>query len=200
MRALNVDLDRWDPWTPAEIAERLRGVEAQWYVLAGWALDLFLGHQTREHADLEIGVPNDGFPEIRSTLGDLELVVVGDGRAWAMSDESLTTYRQTWGREPGGPWRLDVIRERWDGDEWLYRRDPRIQLPATRAIARTSKGIPFLRPEVVLLFKAKAVRPKDQLDFELVLPELEHCSRAWLIESLSVTHPGHPWIDRLSSS
>jgi hypothetical protein len=199
LRALDLDLGQWDPWTPAEIAGRLRGVEAQWYVLAGWALDLFLGRQTREHEDLEIGVSHDEFPEIRSRLGDLELVVIGDGRAWAMSDESLAAHRQTWGCEPGGPWRLDVIRERWDGDEWPYRRDPRIRLPGTRAIARTSDGIPFLRPEVVLLFKAKAVRPKDQLDFEIVLPELEHESRAWLIDALGVAHPGHPWIDRLGS-
>jgi len=200
VRALDLDLERWDPWTPAEIADRLRGVGARWYVLAGWALDLYLGRETREHEDLEIGVASDGFPEIRSRLTDLELVVVGAGRAWPVSDDSLATHRQTWAREPDGPWRLDVIRERWDGDEWLYRRDPRFRVPATRAIARTSEGIPFLRPELVLLFKAKVVRPKDGLDLEVVLPELGEEPRAWLVNALRVMHPGHPWIERLGSS
>lgn len=199
MRPLDVDLDRWEPWTPTEVADRLRGVTAPWYVLAGWALDLFLGRQTREHEDLEIGVPQDRFPEIRTALGDLELVVVGDGEAWPLSDESLAAHRQTWVREPSGPWRLDVIRERWDSDDWVYRRDARIRRHGARAITRTSDGVPFLQPEVVLLFKAKAVRPKDQLDFDVVVPELEHGSREWLSDALRVTHPDHPWLERLGS-
>jgi hypothetical protein len=31
------DLAAWDAWTPAEIARRLAGVQAPWYVAAGWA-------------------------------------------------------------------------------------------------------------------------------------------------------------------
>ena len=199
MLPLDVDLDSWDPWTPAEIAERLRGVDARWYVLAGWALDLFLGRQTREHDDIEIGVPDDRFPAIRSALEDLEFVVVGDGQAWATSRESLETYRQTWVREPGGPWRLDVIRERWDGEEWVYRRDPRVRAHGSRAIVRTPDGIPYLRPELALLFKTKAVRPKDLADFETVAPQLDNDARSWLTAALRVTHPGHSWLEQLAS-
>jgi hypothetical protein len=39
-------------------------VSAFQYVAAGWALDLFLGRQTRPHEDLEIGVPADRFDEV----------------------------------------------------------------------------------------------------------------------------------------
>ena len=199
MRPLDVDLDDWDPWTPAEIAHRLRDVNAQWYVLAGWALDLFLGRRTRDHEDSEIGVPRHQFPEVHAALADLELVVVGDGRAWPLCDDSLVAYRQTWVREPGGPWRLDVIRERWDGDRWIFRRDPRIGIRGTQAIGRTPAGIPYLRPEIVLLFKAKSVRPKDQLDFETVLPELAPEARSWLRDALELVHPSHPWLADLGA-
>ncbi len=41
----NSDLEaRWaNPWRPAEVAARLEGVSTPWYVVAGWALDLFRG-------------------------------------------------------------------------------------------------------------------------------------------------------------
>ena len=40
-------LDDWAPWTPKEVAERLKDVTVPWYVAGGWAIDLFLGRQTR---------------------------------------------------------------------------------------------------------------------------------------------------------
>jgi hypothetical protein len=199
VKSLDVDLEQWEPWSPTEVAERLRDIPAPWYVLGGWALDLFLGRQTREHEDAEIGVPLDRFPEFAAALTDLELVVVGDGRAWPLSEASLAAYRQTWVREPGGLWRLDVIRERWEGREWVFRRDTRIRLRGDRAIMRTSQGIPFLRPEVVLLFKAKAVRPKDEHDFRVSVPALDREARDWLTGALRLAHPGHAWLVELAS-
>lgn len=198
VRPLGLDLEHWEPWTPAEVAALLRGVRARWYVLAGWALDLHLGRQTRDHADLEIGVPPEEFPELVTAFDGCELVVVGDGEAWPVTMDTLRTYRQTWVREHGGPWRLDVIRERWDGDDWLYRRDERIRRPAASAIAETSDGIPFLQPEIVLLFKARTARPKDEADLAAVLPHLDANRRSWLADALRLTHPGHPWIELLA--
>src|SRR5260221_6218307 len=62
----------WAAWTPQEAARRLAGVEAPWAVSAGWAIDLFLGRERRQHEDLEIGVPADRFNEVASALGELE--------------------------------------------------------------------------------------------------------------------------------
>jgi hypothetical protein len=53
---------RWaNAWRPEEVAERLDGVSAPWCIVAGWALDLFRGEQSRPHGDLEIAVPTAGF-------------------------------------------------------------------------------------------------------------------------------------------
>jgi hypothetical protein len=49
----------------------------------------------------------------------------------------------------------------------------------------------------VLLFKATRPTPKDEQDFETVLPELPASERRWLIAALDVAHPGHPWRGRL---
>ncbi len=92
------------------------------------------------------------------------------------------------------------MREPWDGDTWICRRDPRIRLQAASLISRTTDGIPYLQPEVVLLFKAKAVRPKDELDFAAVLPHLESGRRSWLRDALTLVHPEHAWLESLGTS
>jgi len=57
--------------------------------------------------------------------------------------------------------------------------------------------VPDLAPEIVLLFKAKAIRPKDEADFTGTVPPLATAQRAWLRRSLLRVRPDHPWIDRL---
>jgi hypothetical protein len=195
------DLELWDAWTPDEIAERLSGTRGRWYVLAGWALDLFLGRRSRPHEDLEIGVPRDTFGEIQAALPDCEFFVVGSGEAWPVSESAMAEHFQTWARErTSGLWRVDVIRERWDGDAWVCRRDERIRIAEDALILRTDAGIPYIRPEVALLFKAKAVRPKDDLDFLTVLPALDATRRAWLARALELVHPGHAWLGALEDA
>ena len=103
-------------------------------------------------------------------------------------------------REPDGPWRVDVMREQWDGDTWICRRDPRIRVHAATLISRTPDGIPYLQPEIVLLFKAKAVRPKDELDFAEVLPHLDGNRRLWLRDALGLCTPGTPGSSRCDSA
>jgi hypothetical protein len=192
------DVERWDAWRPEEIHRRLAGVAAPWYVAAGWAIDLFLGGQRREHEDLEIAVPRDRFGEVAEALGDCEIFVIHDALAWPLgeADDLLDDSHQTWVREPGsGSWRLDVFREPADGDTWLCRRDESIRLPYDRVIERTADGIPFGRPELVLLFKAKHARERDDGDLAAVLPRLGRERRRWLAMALARVHPGHRWLD-----
>jgi hypothetical protein len=62
-------------------------------------------------------------------------------------------------------------------------------------IERDPTGIPYLAPEIVLLFKAKhAARGKDAADFARALPLLDGQRREWLADALRVVHPGHDWI------
>lgn len=199
LEPIEPDLDAWDAWQPAEAARRLAGVDVPWAVIAGWSLDLFRGGQTRPHEDLEIGVPEHGFPAIREALEGMEMFAIVDGNALPIDDASLAASHQTWVRDPvAGAWRLDVIREPWDGDTWVCRRDPRIRRPREELIARTADGIPYHRPEIALLFKAKHTREKDRADFDAVLPLLDDDARAWLADALELVHPGHEWLPRLS--
>jgi hypothetical protein len=184
----------WDAWEPSEVTERLAGVPARWCVAAGWAVDLFLGEQTREHEDLEIAVPAADFQLISKVFAGYEFDVVGAGRRWPRESPAFDLLHQTWLREPAtGVYRLDVFRDEHEADTWICRRDRSIRRPYAEIIHHTAEGIPFLAPDVVLLFKAKHVRPKDQVDFEHVLPRLSGEQRSWLRSSLDRVHPGHMW-------
>jgi hypothetical protein len=191
----------WQAWHPQEVAEQLREVELPWGVAGGWALDLFLGRATRPHDDLEIAIPARRFPELRTAFAAQEFHVVGDGRRWPLDDTTLGRTYQTWLFDPEtSSYRLDVFREPHDGDTWICRRSPEIRAPYTSVFETGAAGVPYLRPEIVLLFKAKATRPKDIADLEVTVPALDEDRRRWLADALERVHPGHPWTGRLGTA
>lgn len=188
---------RWSAcWTPHEVAEHLAGISAPWCVAAGWALDLFRGTRTREHGDIEIVVPAARFPEVRDRFPGYVFDAVSSGRIWEnATPEVLAATHQTWLRDQAtGNYLLDVFREPHDGETWVCRRAETIRLPYGEIICHTPHGIPYLAPELVLLFKAKHARGKDQADFERSVPHLTRAQRARLAELLAIVHPGHAWL------
>ncbi|MFD6588363.1 nucleotidyltransferase domain-containing protein [Streptomyces anulatus] len=191
---------RWSfSWTPDEVAHRLAGISTPWCVAAGWALDLFRGGQTRDHGDIEIAIPEAGFPEVRDRFPGYVFDAAGSGRIWEEAPpETLAAVHQTWLRDPAtGNYLLDVFREPHDGDTWICRRDETIRLPYSEIVHHTQDGIPYLAPELVLLFKAKHARPKDQRDFDATVPLLTGAQRTTLAELLARVHPGHAWLTDL---
>lgn len=61
-------------------------------------------------------------------------------------------------------------------------------------------GIPYLAPEIVLLFKAKSPKEKDEADFALTLPTLTPERIEWLLEALGIVHSKHRWTARLDAA
>jgi Aminoglycoside-2''-adenylyltransferase len=187
-------IDAWQPWHPRVVARRLAGVATPWYVAGGWAVDLHLGRTTRAHEDLEIGVPREHFAEIAGRFPELAFYVAGGGRVVPATPEALDARFQTWALDPvADVWRFDVMREPHDGDTWISRRHASLTRPYAAVIRTGRDGIPYLSPEVVLLFKAKHRRPKDEADRALLAPVLTGEQRAWLDDALELVHPGHPW-------
>jgi len=193
----------WDAWRPEEAARRLSGVGVPWYVAAGWSIDLFLGKERRDHEDLEIAAPATRFSEIAAALCELEFFAIVDGLARLLEHEpeALTAddSHQTWGLDrPAGVWRVDVFREPSEGETWICRRDHSIRLTDGDQIEWTPDGIPYERPELTLLFKAKHARPKDDDDLAAVLAVLDPMRRRYLADLLATVHPGHRWLDRIA--
>lgn len=145
---------RWSSsWTPDEVAHRLAGISTPWCVAAGWALDLFRGRQTRDHGDIEIAIPEAGFPEVRDRFPGYVFDAAGSGRIWEDAPpETLAAVHQTWLRDPAtGNYLLDVFREPHDGDTWISpaRRDDPAALqrdrpphPGRHPVSGTRTGAP----------------------------------------------------------
>jgi hypothetical protein len=190
----------WNAWSPDELAARLSGVERDWYIVGGWALDLWHGRQSRSHDDLEFAVLADAVDDFRESLGDLEFFVARDG---TLSHLDRLTAKpsdvwQLWGADmSAGCWRVDMMVERGTPDIWQYKRDPSFQLSRSTAILTSAFGVPYLAPALVLLFKAKHRREKDDADFQTALPRLRKAEKADLRVWLDALHPGHAWIGRL---
>lgn len=82
--------------------------------------------------------------------------------------------------------------------DWISRRDPRVSAPWRSIIETTPDGLPFLAPHVQLFYKAKAPRPKDDLDLENLLSSGVAFDRAWLIDAIRRCYGRHHrWIEAL---
>jgi hypothetical protein len=194
------DAAEWRPFRPEEAARRLDGLDVPWAVAAGWAIDLFVGRERREHEDLEVAIPAETFPAVAARLPELEFwVPEGSGTLVALEDADLGNTHQTWALDTtANEWRIDFFREPSEDGEWVCRRDERIRLPYAELIEHTAGGVPYVRPEVVLLFKAKQARPKDESDLAAVLPLLDGSRKQLLATWIGLVHPGHFWLSDLS--
>jgi hypothetical protein len=193
------DVDAWDSWHPRVAAERLAGLDAPWYVAAGWAVDLFRGGQTRAHEDLEIAVPADRFDLVAARFPDCDFYVPRAGNLHPLTAANADDSHQTWALSRStGLWCVDVFREPYDGGRWVCRRDESIRLPYDEIIEHDPDGIPYLAPEYALLFKAKLARDKDVADLHGALPRLSPTRRQRLHELVARVHPGHPWLALIS--
>src|SRR4051812_43656809 len=63
----------WCPMQPHGVATLLAGIHAPWWVAGGWALDLFLGYQTRSHDDFDVGILRRDVTEVVASLCGWEL-------------------------------------------------------------------------------------------------------------------------------
>jgi GNAT superfamily N-acetyltransferase len=196
-------IDAWAPWHPRVIADRLAHVDRPWHVAGGWALEMWRAEHDlgplRDHEDVEIAIPRVALPTFAAALGDLDLYAVHAGAVWPLHGGKPKAHvRQVWAAE-GDRYRTDLFLETGGDRTWVFRRDDRVRRPMRRMVARTRDGVPYLRPEGVLLYKAAGTRPKDQADFEAVAPDLDAESVRWLVDTLSSAYPGHPWIATLQS-
>ncbi|WP_242208356.1 MULTISPECIES: amino acid transporter [unclassified Pseudomonas] len=192
------DQEQWQPWTPEELATFLSSVNRPWCVVGGWALDLWLGQQTRNHSDLEFTVLRADFVFFRQALNDLDFYAVKDGTFQFLSATCLPAEDifQIWGYDSTAQaWRVDVMIEPGSSDSWTYKRDPSIAYPRSDMVLRSTAGIPYLRPAAVLLFKARHTRAKDRSDFAMALPQMSGQERVWLVRHLTLLHPEHEWLD-----
>lgn len=186
---------------PAAARSSLFAVDVPWWIAGGWALDLFVGTQTRAHKDLDVGVLRRDATRILAALPDWEFVEALEGslHPLAIGVAPRAKVNSLWGRPAGQPyWRLELMLDDADGEDWVFRRDPAIRRPLTAALRGTAEGTRYLAPEIQLLYKAKNVRPEDQADFERIAPRIDTAATKWLRGCISRLYPRHPWLPALA--
>jgi Aminoglycoside-2''-adenylyltransferase len=189
-----------------EVAETLGGLRAPFYFAGGWAIDLHLGRVTREHHDVDALVMRrdhlllhkalkqfslkkiiphpDGMPPNRGTIVEWR-----PGDKLELPVHQINAYR-VGESEPA----FQVMLAESRGGEWIFRRNPDVSMPLSRMGFHPLWGLPYLAPEIVLLFKAKHLEARDRADFDHAIPALSVDARRWLRDAIEKTHPGHEWL------
>jgi len=184
------------------VATLLAGINRPWWIAGGWALDLFLGFQTRTHDDLDVGVLRRDVTDVAAHLRGWEFFEAQSNALYRLegSEAPRADVNSIWCRPRGEQrWSFELLLDDARADAWIFRRWPALQMPLDKVIRRTPNGVPFLPPEIQLLYKARHPRTKDHSDFERVLPRLGSGERTWLSEALSRIDPGHAWLTVLRS-
>jgi hypothetical protein len=190
----------WKPILPAQAAELLQGLRVPWWIAGGWALDLHLGAQSRPHKDLDVGILRRDVLQVVAHLASWEFFEVKDDvlKRLEAGESPGVCIHSLWSRRSGAnAWMMQLLLDEAAGDSWVFRRDRKISLPLSTLLRYDPSGIPYLAPEVQLLYKARASRPQDEADFALVAPSLDNVARDWLHRSLRGISPEHPWLSKL---
>jgi hypothetical protein len=191
----------WRALEPAAARLIMSAVEMPWWIAGGWAIDLFLGAQTRAHKDLDVGVRRGDATRVIAALPEWEFFEAKDGllSRLAPRTEPRAGVNSLWGRRIDEPhWEIELMLDAADGRDWVFRREPSIRRPLAAALGTTADGTHYLAPEIQLLYKARQLRAEDRADFDHAAPRLDAAAAEWLAGSLSRLHPQHPWLARLA--
>lgn len=173
------------------VTKLLQGLKCPWWVAGGWAVDLFLGRQTRHHKDIEIAIARADQQHLLPlpNLAGIEYVENREKKTWRGQKLELPIH-ELYLRFYGGQEVEVLLNELEDGD-WVYRRNPAVRLPVAKFPERR------LPPEIALLYKSKNPRPEDEQDFEAAAPLLGAAERTWLSEAIARDYASHPWLPKL---
>jgi GrpB-like predicted nucleotidyltransferase (UPF0157 family) len=185
------------------VAQELADFPHPWYISSGWALDLLIGQVTRVHHDVDVVIARAHQLDLQAYMRQRgwRFVTPLDGRLepWPWHMRLERPRHQVHAHREGSF--IDFLLTDMDHGVWRYRREPTIVQTVERIGLQSEQAIPFLAPELVLLFKSRNAgnqdRPQDQADFERVLPHLSAARRSWLRWALLELTPPHPWIKDL---
>ena len=162
-----------------------------------------MGRASRFHSDVDVAVLRRDQHDLRLHL-ELRAfiprkVVDGELVEWKVGDWlELPVHEIHVKSAAGKTFGFELLLNECQDDLWVYRRDQRIRLPLALAI-QSPGHLPHLAPEIALLFKSKSPTAVDENDFAAAVPHLSPDQRRWLMESLSISRPSHPWAEMLEA-
>ncbi len=199
--SLNIGDYNWDPLSVDEVKNVFKPFKHRWWIAGGWAIDLFLGKQTRKHEDIDVLVRRDDQLEVQKLLSDWDLWAAdppGTLKPWPKGEFLRKGLQDIWGRKTAkDPWQIQIMLFDTENEEWIFKRDESIRRNLKSISIKSKDGISLLAPEIQLLYKSKSLRAKDQQDFENALKAMSDDQKTWLKEAFKVYKEGHLWLNHL---
>ena len=192
----------WDPLSIKDVALLFAGAPFPWWIAGGYAIEQFVGSSFRSHGDIDVLMLRRDSSIARTLLGDWDLWMAdppGQLRPWHQNETLPVHVSDVWcRRHADAPWRFQLMLDDADGAEWRSRRSAAVSMPIEALGFQNQDGVPFLKPEVQLFYKAKSPRPKDTQDFECCLALMTDEQKGWLRRSMKVAYgEATAWLARI---
>lgn len=201
----------------------MKNAPISWAICGGFALDLFLGKDTRVHGDIDICVFEKdrdrilrymlqnawrvyefrGCGKVRpldaalsSESGRNFMCINGECdmvKFYPCEDESLLWYEFFYTGIKELNYLEFLFNTTHEGD-FVFDKNHGIKREISKAIL-FNQGVPYLAPEIVLLYKAsRSENAEYQYDFEQAYMHMNHEQKSWFSQNLDVLYPdGHAW-------
>jgi hypothetical protein len=193
----------WAPLDPPQLAAFMEGFPRPWWIVGGWAIEAFTSAQ-REHEDVDLSILACDVPALREHVGDRwHLWSNHGGTLRPVTDKHpdvLDVRSQVWIRASArDPWIIDLPLTPDRDGQWTNKFLEAHVLPVEEATWVAGDGVRYLNPEIVLFYKARHRRPKDERDLDHALPLLASDRVAWLRDAVRTLDAEHPWLGRLGA-
>lgn len=191
----------WSPLSVPELVDVMRPAPFAWCLAGGHAIERVVGKAYRAHEDIDIVVLRPDLVSVQEHFANWELYAAdppGTLRKWTPGAPLPWRVHDVWAlRAYSRAWELQLMIQEADATSWYYRRDDRVNGRLDDLVVVVD-DVPCLRMDLQLLYKSRSSRPKDEEDFDQLLPRLGEAERVKLVEWLRLTNPnGHAWIEML---
>ena len=214
---------------PEKLKDFMAESNFPWAVCGGFALDLFLGRNIRPHGDIDLCLLEKdreaakeyalgngwrvyefrGWGKVRPLGWGMpsdpgrNLMCVGDGcdlvKFYPCEEEGML-YHQFLHTGMKEFHYLEFLFNSTDGADLVLDQRSGVRRELSKAFLLRD-GIPYLAPEIVLLYKASnSENPAYQLDFDETYPALNQEQKIWFLRGMNLLYPqGHPWANQFPS-
>lgn len=202
-----------------ELSEHLSGLNVEWHLCGGFAIDAYLGNITRKHKDVDITVSFDNMKEcirylkskgweIDAPVGNQRLVPVefalqnselyfdniwcykkGANFIKTEKTDGVFKYVKYIDREQTELDFIEVLFNKIENGVFYYRKNYAIIREVHKAFIKKG-GLSILAPEIVLLYKSRNSENSDyQHDYDLVINTLDKERYDWFMNAMKIAYP-----------
>lgn len=175
------------------------GFDHFWCISGLWGLDLFSGRLNRPDSEVEIILLRQNQSEFKAQLSNWsfkKILESGESDFWdgEWLDYPISEIQAR--NLDVEPYSIQVLLNESEEDQLVFPDAPALSLHLSSALQKNAQGMPFLNPEIILLFQA--IEPENvQSEFNSLIGRFTDSQKNWLKNGLSIYFPDHQWLSKL---